>query len=184
MKNSTIVFATVLIIIIIIIIAYTFMKKEKYNITIENLPMQEESQFKYGISRSRDMVVSISGFKPNSWVIFSVNDLRMNFPVDEKGFMYWNKEKESLPVYLLPYVDMRVTNINGPTDMDNSYTEIDSKPVQQCYNIPEKDRKTIRDKIEIKVDLVYQDRNSGEIKTTSRTVIIEGGAMSLDLKSK
>lgn len=38
-------------------------------------------------------VASISGFKPGSWVIMSLNDLELNFPVDGKGVLYWSDDR-------------------------------------------------------------------------------------------
>lgn len=178
MQKILLILLVILVLIIIGALIVFLIRKERYENVTRDIPLMKASGVAYSVSKRCDMVTSISGFKPNSWVLFTVNDLEMKFQVDEKGFIYWNDKKEALPVYLLPYNELRVTNIDGPTG-DDFYQEIESKPVQQCYDI--EDKISLTQEVKFKMVLVYMERESKEIKKTTKTAIIQGGALQLSL---
>ena len=62
----------------------------------------------YDFVKSKNYIDKITNLIPNSIVRITFNDLSLNFKVNAEGDLYFNNEKEPLPIYALPYVDMRL----------------------------------------------------------------------------
>ena len=62
----------------------------------------------YSISKSKNYLDKITNLKPNSIVRITFNDLSLNFKVNAEGDLYFNNEKKPLPIYALPYVEVRL----------------------------------------------------------------------------
>jgi len=90
----------------------------------------------WGISRSHNYLLSISGLIPGSFAEVSFNDFYMALPVDSSGTMYWNNKHEPLPVGCIPYNELRITNLRGGQESPYSYVcdTIENCPVKPVGN--------------------------------------------------
>lgn len=112
----------------------------------------------YKISNKYDSLYSISNLQNNMFYNLSFNDLILSFLSDNNGTIYINNQKESLPINLLPYNEIRI----------NSKNPFLVNPVGNYY------AKTI-----MNVDLTEYNAVTNTRTPITRQIIIHNGSLNL-----
>ena len=126
--------------------------------TIHSENLRKVNPSAYSISHNYDSLYSISNLQNKMLYTLSFNDLILSFLSDNNGTIYINNQKESLPLNLLPYYEIRI----------NSKIPFLVNPVGNYY------ANTI-----MNVDLTEYNSVTKTSTPTTRQIIINNGSLDL-----
>lgn len=116
-------------------------------------------------------LLCISGLKPNTFYDLTFSDLILSYYSNNQGVIYFNNEKQALPITCIPYSDIR---IHAWRNKD----KITTPPIGSYSNTPQYN-KIPCDPIYMDVDLTEFDPNTQQNKQVKRKILIKNGTLTL-----